>query len=236
LAEWLSKATQSRGAFQPRKPLHPSGSPQDSPSPPSFHPLLSLPPTPAHHYIISYLSLLPSPLTSAIPSTYCTPAQIMSSQRYQAIPDSPPPSFRSRESSPSSAHHDRIYTENDPLTSDADRELADTFDSPSDDEDEEVDDTDERQGLTGGNGEASAGNDDGNQNTEATQSNPPRRIERRITQLPVFIPRTGRVYGGGNANDGVFSNLAAKPARGEAEDEKPPVSTLPIRSVPCHAL
>lgn len=144
----------------------------------------------------------------------------MSTQRYEQIPNSPPPSFRSRASSPSSAHReDHIYTENDPLTSDADRELADTFDSPSDDEDEDTHDGDDRQRLM--QGEASTR--DNNENGEPTQAPPARRIERRITQLPVFAPRTGRVYGGGNANDGVFSNLTAKPARGEVEDEKPPV-------------
>jgi hypothetical protein len=68
--------------------------------------------------------------------------------------------------------------------------------------------------------------DDASPSQNAT-STPPRRIERRVTQLPVFVPRAngGRVYGGGNANDGVFSNLAAKPASGDLEDEKPPVSS-----------
>lgn len=57
--------------------------------------------------------------------------------------------------------------------------------------------------------------------------------ERRVTELPVFSPRTvsaagttRRVYGGGSAsvNDGVFANLNAKPEKGEkVEEEKPPV-------------
>lgn len=146
----------------------------------------------------------------------------MSTQRYEQIPNSPPPSFRSHASSPSPTHREeRIYTENDPLTSDADRELADTFDSPSDDEDEEIHDGDDRQRLMQGQASTSGNNENG---SESAQAPPPvRRIERRVIQLPVFAPRTGRVYGGGNANDGVFSNLTAKPARGEMEDEKPPV-------------
>jgi hypothetical protein len=148
----------------------------------------------------------------------------MSTQRYEAVPDSPPPSFRSRASSPSESHRDRIYTENDPLTSDADRELADTFDSPSDEEDEDGHDAGAERRLMGGQAStADTNNEDGNL---PTQPAPQRRIERRVTQLPVFAPRTGRVYGGGNANDGVFSNLTAKPARGELEDEKPPVRSI----------
>jgi hypothetical protein len=56
---------------------------------------------------------------------------------------------------------------------------------------------------------------------------------RRLTEMPVFLPRTApaggtprRVYGGGSAsvNDGVFANLSAKPEKGEkVEEEKPPV-------------
>jgi len=58
----------------------------------------------------------------------------------------------------------------------------------------------------------------------------PRGIERRVTQLPAFVPvppasaagaARGRVYGGGQ-NDGVFANLSAKPTRGEELEEKPP--------------
>jgi len=61
-----------------------------------------------------------------------------------------------------------------------------------------------------------------NTGNDQRPSNPPR-IERRVTQLPVFAPRTtGRVYGSGNANDGVFANLSAKPCRGDEADEKPP--------------
>jgi len=156
----------------------------------------------------------------------------MSSQRYESVPSSPPPSFRSRASSPSPSRNQRFFSENDPLTSQADRTLADTFDSPSDDEDDEGhDEPDDRQRLMRGQASADEEGDDASPSQNATGT-PPRRIERRITQLPVFAPRAngGRVYGGGNANDGVFSNLAAKPASGDLEDEKPPASALPHHS------
>ncbi len=156
----------------------------------------------------------------------------MSSQRYASIPSSPPPSFRSRDSSPSSpSRTQHFFSETDPLTSEADRTLADTFDSPSDDEDDDDHaEPDDRQRLM--RGQASTDRDDQDEHNASPSQNatstPPRRIERRVTQLPVFVPSAngGRVYGGGNANDGVFSNLAAKPASGDLEDEKPPVSCL----------
>ncbi|KAF2259988.1 hypothetical protein CC78DRAFT_502370 [Lojkania enalia] len=133
------------------------------------------------------------------------------------IPNSPPPSFHSRASSPSGAS--RRLLADDPLTNDADRTLADTFDSPSDDEDsdgEDGDGVDDRQRLMRGNPQPQA---------DAEGEEPPRQgIQRRVTTLPAFntaMPRSGRVYGGGS-NDGVFANLSAKPTRGEDVEEKPP--------------
>lgn len=143
------------------------------------------------------------------------------------IPSSPPPSFRSRASSPTSRHH----SDRAPLINDADRTLADTFDSPSDDEDsdDEKDDGDDRQRLMrASSGERLINNAEGNDPA-------PRPLQRRVTELPRFVPdtqtqaQTARVYGGGSmANDGVFANLSAKPTRGSAEegDEKPPVCSL----------
>ena len=161
----------------------------------------------------------------------------MSSQRYATIPSSPPPSFRSRDSSPSPSPNQRFFSENDPLTSDVDRTLADTFGSPSDDEDEDDhDEPDDRQRLMHGQASPDHDDEDGDDASPSQNatSTPPRRIERRVTQLPVFVPRAngGRVYGGGNANDGVFSNLTAKPASGDLEDEKPPVSVFPSLQQP----
>jgi hypothetical protein len=123
------------------------------------------------------------------------------------IPNSPPPSFRSR--SPS------------PRESAADRELNDTFDSPSDDEDEDED----GHGHGEGQGDrqrlihSSSASERAHPQTSPTNESRP--VERRVTQLPVFAPST--IYGGGGGNDGVFANLSAKPTRGEEMDEKPPV-------------
>lgn len=119
------------------------------------------------------------------------------------IPNSPPPSFRSQTSSP--------ILRNDPLRSDADSVLHDTFDSPSDDDSSDNDDDDDdRRRLV--RSDTTPTNDG--------QRTPPV-VERRVAQIPVVY--SGRTVGGGNANDGVFANLSAKPTRGEEVDEKPPV-------------
>lgn len=143
----------------------------------------------------------------------------ISPQAPYPIPNSPPPSFHSRASSPAAAS--RRLLSDDPLTSDADRTLADTFDSPSDDEDsdsENGDGVDDRQRLMRGNPT------EGAQHTTENSDAPRIGIERRVTQLPVFTPQPntrGRVYGAGQ-NDGVFANLSAKPTPGEDLEEKPP--------------
>jgi len=130
------------------------------------------------------------------------------------IPASPPPSFHSRTSSPSGGASRRLLSD-DPLTSEADRTLADTFDAESDSDDEEA--VDDRQRLMRGNPEEAQSNDD--ESEIARRGNLPR----RVTQLPAFTPQapSGRVVGGGQ-NDGVFANLSAKPTRGEDAEEKPP--------------
>lgn len=136
-------------------------------------------------------------------------------------PASPPPSFHSRASSPTSrrllsddplAHSDDRSPDPTPHQDRAqDRTLADTFDSDSDD-DEDGDGRDDRQRLMRGNPQ----HDD--------DAPPPPGIQRRVTELPTFntqTPASGRVYGGGNG--GVWANLSAKPTRGEDLEEKPPV-------------
>lgn len=137
---------------------------------------------------------------------------------HATIPSSPPPSFRSRTSSPSSRH----LLSQDPLASEAEQTLADTFnDGDSDGED----DTDDRQRLM-------RGQPDSPVQEQAAQSdeNAPRHpvIQRRVTELPAFAPPvtgSGRVIGGGRStNDGVFANMAAKPERGEKGEDHPPVS------------
>ncbi|KAI9822557.1 MAG: hypothetical protein M1827_000276 [Pycnora praestabilis] len=149
---------------------------------------------------------------------------------HDSIPSSPPPSFRSRASSPTSHY---LLSDHDPLITDADRTLADTFDAPSDGEDsdnEAEEGGDDRQSLmhrTRGN---SPSIPVGGDNANAAGTERPPVVQRRITQLPVFAPATpapgatGRVYGGGSrsTNDGVFANLSAKPERGEKTEEQPP--------------
>lgn len=145
---------------------------------------------------------------------------ITSSRSPYPIPNSPPPSFHSRASSPSGGANRRLLSD-DPLHNDTDRTLADTFDSPSDEEDsddEDGDGMDDRQRLMRGQPDTSAHDED---STPA----PRQGVQRRVTQLPVFntqAPTPGRIYGGGQ-NDGVWANLSAKPTRGEDVEEKPPV-------------
>lgn len=130
-------------------------------------------------------------------------------QQYPSVPASPPPSFHSRASSPTGTS--RRLLSDDPLASNEDRTLADTFDSDSDDDDDE-DGRDDRQRLMRGN-------------PQPDEPESPHSIQRRVTDLPVFNTQapaaTGRVYGGGNG--GVWANLSAKPTRGEDAEEKPPV-------------
>lgn len=124
----------------------------------------------------------------------------------QGYPSSPPPSFRSRASSPNDTA--RLMSD-DPLTNQEDRTLADTFDSDSDD-DEDGDGRDDRQRLMRGNPQPDEPVAPG--------------IQRRVTEIPVFntqAPTSGRVYGGGNG--GVWANLSAKPTPGQDAEEKPPV-------------
>jgi hypothetical protein len=132
-------------------------------------------------------------------------------------PASPPPSFRSRASSPNGGASRRLLSE-DPVAEDADRTLADTFDSDSDD-DGDNDGRDDRQRLMRGDPRAS---------DEPTTPG----MQRRTTEIPVFntqTPSTGRVYGGGNG--GVWANLSAKPTRGEDAEEKPPVRRIPLAMI-----
>ena len=121
------------------------------------------------------------------------------------IPNSPPPSFRSRASS-----RERAGAVND--------DLADAFDADGDDSDDEADD---RQRLVRGNSTPSF-----SEATPATAATTPPAGQSAPQQRPVgAAPTTSRVYGSGIQADGVFSNLSAKPERGDGEkDELPPVS------------
>ncbi|KAL3426223.1 hypothetical protein PVAG01_03014 [Phlyctema vagabunda] len=150
----------------------------------------------------------------------------MSSTRYERVsandeeisstPTSPPPSFRSRASSPTSRHESQSTGVN--------QTLADTFDADGSDSDED-NDGDDRQRLMRGTPSSSSTEHVDTQTTTII-SNRPTIVERRVTHLPAFTPSvpapTGRVYGGGSGSDGVFANLSAKPERGEKTEEHPP--------------
>lgn len=122
-----------------------------------------------------------------------------------ASPNSPPPSFRSRASSPSRNQQ-------------VDATLAGAFDDSDDSSDDEGDD---RQRLVRRNSGPSAGNSVGSSQELHTPSS-------SIPSQPVATPATPasrqqRVVGGGNGSDGVFANMSARPERVESEkDEMPP--------------
>ena len=178
--------------------------------------------------------------------------------RANLTPSSPPPSFRSRSSSPSSRRllHDASRSRNDGGDGDADQTLADAFDDGSDSEAD--DQPDDRQRLMRANPEpqslgGSAGGDyngsyDGNNAAAASssesslggagqqqQQEPPqqqrqsRGLFRRPTILPSFATSSsGTSRAVASSNDGVFANLAAKPERGEKTEDLPPVCILDI--------
>lgn len=130
-------------------------------------------------------------------------------------PHSPPPSFRSRTSSPSSRrllNQDPLHTENN----DRDQDMADAFDD-SDNEDE----SDDRQRLMRNNTSRSVSSQNGSAPPQHLTAPPT--IERRVTSIPSFAPTTTPRAAPKPASDGVFANLSAKPsAGGEPTDDKPP--------------
>lgn len=139
-----------------------------------------------------------------------------------AYPTSPPPSFRSRNSS-------RRQSRDDARQSEEERDLNDAFDAPSDDEDENQDQR--RLIPSSGSRRNSADSSPATSPTEPNNSSTlsrPSIPDRRVTEIPVFTPSaapgsTQRVVGGGSsANDGVFANITAKPRAGEDLEEKPP--------------
>jgi hypothetical protein len=145
-----------------------------------------------------------------------------SSLRPQRIPNSPPPSFHSRASSI------------DRRRQNVDSDLADAFDTDGDNSDDEPDD---RQRLMRHNsvpvpifpvshGTAASGQTStetrpsaGQQTTQWSSTSPAGH-----STLPAG---NSRIYGGGIQSDGVFSNLSARPERGEkVVEEAPPVCAL----------
>lgn len=148
------------------------------------------------------------------------PSTPHANEDFHSVPSSPPPSFRSRASSPTSQH---LLNSEDPLTSEADRTLADTFDDGSDSESHNG--GDDRQRLMRGNTTESTDV----QTTTVNDGARPVPIQRTVTEFPGITPVVpGRTRGMpystfASSNDGVFANLSAKPERGEKqEEEKPP--------------
>lgn len=154
------------------------------------------------------------------------PVSPPSSPRNEPTPNSPPPSFRSRASSPLSRH---LLSTQDPVASEAERTLADTFDDGSDSDDEDNNNGDDRQRLMRANTVQS----DTDQRVVHDGDRPsfPGIITRRpgtvsavATSVPVRPNTGGAPYSSFAQNDGVFANLNAKPERGEKLEEQPPVS------------
>ncbi|PWY88492.1 hypothetical protein BO70DRAFT_359943 [Aspergillus heteromorphus CBS 117.55] len=176
----------------------------------------------------------------------------MSSQRYQRVnahdeegdthqshssiplrpnptPSSPPPSFRSRSSSPS-----RRLLHDDSRRDHADQTLADAFGDGSESEGE--DEPDDRQRLMRAQPDTRSVADSSSSSVAAASSSSSSGseqqagdvrsgggIQRRPTLLPSFnTPGSGAGRVISNANDGVFANLAAKPERGEKNEDLPP--------------
>lgn len=138
------------------------------------------------------------------------------------IPNSPPPSFRSNDSSPRNSHAAHRRTPSNPRD-----DLADAFNgSGSDTEDEN--DGDDRQRLMRGNPSATAASGSATPGSAEAQADGAIQLTEtpQVTRPVGQAPIQGRVYGGGSG-DGVFANLSAKPERGEKLiEEFPPVSTL----------
>nr|OQO31709.1 hypothetical protein B0A51_01057 [Rachicladosporium sp. CCFEE 5018] len=131
------------------------------------------------------------------------------------LPDSPPPSFRSRASSR------RQSPDGNAPRSEEERNMHDAFDALSDDEDENDDARDQRRLIP----HSPSGTLPETTQTQVEEAARPTIPQRRVTEIPIFAapPPGGRVYGGGSgANDGVFANISAKPRPGEDLEEKPP--------------
>lgn len=144
-------------------------------------------------------------------------------------PSSPPPSFRSLSSSPSRYLLHDDSRRNDPVQN---QTLADTFGDGSDSDAE--DEPDDRQRLMRANPPPQASPDSGSGNSSASSSadqvqlrEQPDPLQRRPTVFPsLSTPAGGPGRMISSSNDGVFANLAAKPERGEKNEDLPPVCVL----------
>ncbi|KAL2886838.1 Metal homeostatis protein BSD2 [Ceratocystis lukuohia] len=156
--------------------------------------------------------------------THSTPTRLPS-RRSTTCP-SPPPSFHSRPSSPERSHA-------------VDPDLADAFGGDSDSDSDSADEADDRQRLVRRaptTTSISALDDDGDDGpvNSGPQTSIPETLSAsaaRAQPSVATLARAGRrVYGGGMASDGVFSNLAAKPDMGEEKEEMPPNALPPSLS------
>ncbi|KAJ5898884.1 hypothetical protein N7495_003628 [Penicillium taxi] len=153
------------------------------------------------------------------------------SQSYQLHPTrsdphstSPSPSFHSSTSSPSS----RQLLHSDPLSNDDDDQtLADAF--GDEDESDEDDEPDDRQRLMRGNPDVRSPLDNGPMSSSSSESTIGMQDQSHIsglTRRPTILPSFTSTSSGSRAivpsNDGVFANLAAKPERGEKNEDLPP--------------
>lgn len=123
--------------------------------------------------------------------------------RLTAAPNSPPPSFHSRASSPNRGRQ-------------VDSTLADAFDDPDESSDDEGDD---RQRLVRRNSGTSGAPADASHNLNGSSAAPS--VPAAPTQVP-SAARQQRVMGGGVGSDGVFANMSARPERVESEKEEMP--------------
>ncbi|KAI0381171.1 hypothetical protein F5Y04DRAFT_255942 [Hypomontagnella monticulosa] len=139
------------------------------------------------------------------PDSPTTPSTL---RQPQPIPNSPPPSFHSRASS-----SERRRQNVDPT-------LADAFDAEDDDSDD--DEPDDRQRLVRGNSFPISNHSTSSDGEDVRPSAPPGNTTQWSSSGAAPQPAGSRVYGGGIQSDGVFSNMTARPERGEKIVEEAP--------------
>ncbi|KAI1331507.1 hypothetical protein F5Y16DRAFT_395387 [Xylariaceae sp. FL0255] len=128
-----------------------------------------------------------------------------SSLQPQRIPSSPPPSFHSRSSSLERRRQD------------VDPDLADAFDTDGDESDDEPDD---RQRLVRANSFPLSQN--APQSQSDSRSTATNHQSSSAAGNSTQSATNSRIYGGGIQSDGVFSNMTARPERGEKIVEEAP--------------
>ncbi|KAM0667786.1 hypothetical protein ACQRIT_003067 [Beauveria bassiana] len=124
----------------------------------------------------------------------------------QPVPDSPPPSFRSRASSRTRQNQ-------------VDPDLADAFDSDNESDDE----IDDRQRLVR-QAATPATTASGSTSPTSAHHTPPSAASAASAATAASATTRGRVVGGGVGTDGVFANMSARPEREAAaeKEEMPP--------------